>query len=482
MHTDSWELEPINWTPTFREEFKRRRGYDILPFLPALVGNVIGTSEVSNRFLHDFRKTFGDLVIDNHYKIFRDKANQKKIQIHPESGGPHPVPIDAQRCLGFNDVPMSEFWAKAKTHRVTDDQRFFVKQPASAAHTYGHKLVMAEGFTTVGPNWQESIWDNLKPSFDKAACEGLNLLVWHEFSCSPKEMGIPGQESFAGTHFNPNVTWWNKSGAFLSYINRSQAMLQHGLFVADVAYYYGDHVPNFAQLKSSDPCHILPGYDYDVVNEEVILNRMEVSQGKIVLPDGMSYSVLVLPEYAGFSLPVLKKIKELLQKGAMVSGPKPEFSIGLTGYPSSDKDFKKLTDELWGNTYLNGQALERKIGKGKLFAGIATREILKSLEIQQDFSVGSNSTDSKIDFIHRSDSLTDIYFISNQTDVFEKLQCSFRVSDKQPEFWDAVSGKKRNVSDWTVENGCTKIPIELSPYGSVFVVFSKAAVPQKKKT
>ena len=481
LHTDSWEIEPINWTPAFREEFKKRRGYDILPFVPALVGNVVGNSELSDRFLHDFRKTFGDLVIDNHYKIFRDKANQKKIQIHPESGGPHAVPIDAQQCLGMNDVPMSEFWAKAKTHRVTDEQRFFVKQPASAAHSYGHKIVMAEGFTSVGPHWQETLWDNLKPSFDKAACEGMNLLVWHEFSCSPKEMGIPGQDSFAGTHFNPNATWWSRSEAFLSYINRSQVMLQHGLFVADVAYYYGDHVPNFAQLKSSDPCRILPGYDYDVVTEEVILNRMDVSGGKIVLPDGMNYKVLLLPEYPGFSLPVLKKIKELLLKGAIVVGPKPEYKSGLTGYPAADSEFVKLTNELWGNSYTKGPAFENKIGNGCLYAGIEVREILKRMEIQQDFSVLDNKDNLEIDYIHRSDSLTDIYFISNQTDNFRKLPCKFRISGKQPEFWDAVSGEKRNVTEWTVENGCTQIPIELAPYGSVFVVFSKKADPPKKE-
>src|SRR5699024_2961541 len=198
------------------------------------------------------------------------------LLIHPESGGPHAVPIDAQHNLGFNDIPMSEFWARSWTHRVEDEERFFVKQPASAAHTYGHKLVMAEGFTTLGPHWQETIWDNLKRSFDKAACEGLNLLVWHAFSCSPKEMGMPGQDSHAETHFTPNLTWWSRSEACLSYINRCQAMLQHGQFVADVLYYYGDHVPNFSQLKSSDPADVLPGYDYDVLTEEVMLDRADV--------------------------------------------------------------------------------------------------------------------------------------------------------------------------------------------------------------
>ena len=136
LHTDSWEVEAINWTPTLRREFRQRRGYDFLKYLPALTGRVVDSRRVSNRFLHDFRKTLGDLAIDNHFRVFRDRAHKHGLLIHPESGGPHAVPIDAQRCLGWNDAPMSEFWAWSWRHRVGDDNRFFVKQPASAAHTY----------------------------------------------------------------------------------------------------------------------------------------------------------------------------------------------------------------------------------------------------------------------------------------------------------------------------------------------------------
>src|SRR6185369_3634657 len=144
LHTDSWEVEAINWTPTLREEFKKRRGYDLLPFLPVLAGRIVDSRPVSNRFLHDFRKTLGDLAVDNHYQPFVKWSHRHGIEIHPESGGPHASPIDAQRCLGQDDVPMSEFWAWSWRHRVGDSNRFFVKQPASAAHTYGKTLVAAE--------------------------------------------------------------------------------------------------------------------------------------------------------------------------------------------------------------------------------------------------------------------------------------------------------------------------------------------------
>jgi len=320
LHTDSWEVGLANWTPTLREEFRQRRGYDLLPWLPVIAGRIVNSREESNRFLHDFRRTMGDLVIANHYQLFRDGARRHGLLIHPESGGPHPVPIDAQQCLGFNDAPMGEFWAWSPQHRVGDANRFFVKQPASAAHTYGRKLVLAEGFTTIGPHWQETLWDNLKPSFEKALCEGLNLLVWHAFVCSPESEGLPGQQYFAGTHLNPNVTWWSRSAPFFAYLNRCHWMLQQGLPVADVAYYYGDHVPNFARLKSSDPARVLPGFDYDVVTAEVLLERMAVREGRLVLPDGVSYRLLVLPERDAISLPVLRKVKEFVAAGATVIG------------------------------------------------------------------------------------------------------------------------------------------------------------------
>ncbi len=198
LHTDSWEIELANWTPTLPAEFQKRRSYDMRPWLPVLTGRLVNSRDESDRFLADYRKTLGDLAIDNHYKLYREKAHRHGLQIHPESGGPHAVPIDAQRCLGMDDAPMSEFWAWSWMHRIGDENRFFVKQPASAAHTCGHKLVFAEGFTDIGPQWQESIWSNLKPSFNKALCEGLNVLVWHAFVCSPRETGIPGQQYFAG--------------------------------------------------------------------------------------------------------------------------------------------------------------------------------------------------------------------------------------------------------------------------------------------
>lgn len=470
LHTDSWEVEAINWTPTLREEFRKRRGYDLLPFLPVLAGRIVDSRPVSNRFLHDFRRTLGDLAIDHHYRLFRDGAHRHGLQIHPESGGPHAVPVDAQQCLGFNDVPMSEFWAWSWRHRVGDRNRFFCKQPASAAHTYGRRLVAAEGFTTIGPHWQETVWDNLKPAFDKALCEGMNLLFWHAFVCSPEAEGMPGIQYFAGTHFNPNSTWWAKSGPFIAYINRCQWMLQQGLFVADACYYYGDHVPNFAQLKMSDPAEILPGYDYDVITADALLTRATVRAGRVVLPDGMNYRLLVLPERPAISLPVLRKVKELVEAGATVVASRPEEATGLTGFPQCDTEVSRLAEELWGPVE-GGKGNGRPVGRGRIVSGKTAREVLLADGVRPDFEFSAEHADAMLDFIHRRDGDAEIYFVANRSNRWESAQCTFRVSGKAPELWDPVTGEHRFAPAYQVVDGRIVLPLDFPPCGSWFIVF-----------
>jgi hypothetical protein len=503
LHTDSWEVEVANWTPTLRQEFRTRRGYDLLPYLPVIAGRIVDSRPASNRFLNDFRRTMGDLAVDNHYRLFAEGAHRHRLLIHPESGGPHAVPVDAQQCLGIDDAPMSEFWAWSWRHRVGDENRFFVKQPASAAHTYGRKLVLAEGFTTIGPHWQETLWDNLKPTFDKALCEGLNVLVWHAFVCSPAEMGLPGQQYFAGTHLNPNVTWWSKSAPFFGYLNRCQFLLQQGLFVADVAYYYGDHVPNFAQLKRSDPAHILPGYDYDVVTEEAILTRMSVRDGRLALPDGMSYRVLVLPDRPNISLPVLRKLKELVAAGATVVGPKPQYTMGLTDFPKCDDEVARLAAELWGDSdgktiteyrlrggtwqgrpalafrQTAGLGLEEQgqdgLATGRVFWGKTARGVLAGDAVLPDFQFSGGDPNMALDYIHRRDGEAEIYFVANRSNHFEQADCTFRVAGKRPELWDPITGRTRPAVAWSQADGCTTLSLDLAPCGSIFVVFRQPA-------
>ncbi len=470
METDSWECDGMNWTDKFAEEFTRYRGYNIKDYLPIVAGYVIEDIEASNAFLADFRKTLGDLVAYNHYARFQEYAHQHNMGIQPESAGPHAGPLDGIKNYGFSDIVMSEFWSPSP-HRPRPENRFFLKQASSAAHIYGQKIVGAESFTTIGPHWNDELWHDQKSSFDHEICAGLNRMYFHTFTASPPEMGLPGQEYFAGTHVNPQVTWWDQSGPFIDYMHRTQTVVQEGKFVADVLYYYGDHVPNVFPYKHWDPAGTMPGFDYDVTDETILL-KTTVEDGKIKVPGGLSYQVLVLPDHRVLSMAALEKVDELLQQGGHVIGFKPTRLVSLVGGEEDQKKFDELSDKIWGIE--STEEGSKNYGNGTVSWGMTARDYLSSKEIALDFDVVGNDSKTDFGYIHYVIDNADVYFVTNQTTARQKIKAKFRVAGKQPELWDALTGETRNATAFTQQETTTSIPLTLDPYGSVFVVFNEA--------
>ncbi|GAB3927233.1 glycosyl hydrolase [Larkinella terrae] len=474
LQTDSWEAGGCNWTEQFAQEFRKRRGYDIVPFLPVVAGKIIGDREMSNRFLADLRKTISDCVAENHYAVFARRSRPYGIGLQPESAGPHAGPFDGLKNYGYSEIMMSEFWSPSP-HRPTPVNRFFVKQAASAAHIYNKPLVGAESFTTIGPHWNDVIWSAMKSSADHEFCAGLNLVYLHTFTCSPKEMGLPGQEYFAGTHFNPNVTWWDLSGGFIQYLTRCQYILQQGQSVSDVLYYYGDHVPNIARQKADDPAHALPDFDYDVINEDRLLS-LSVKNGRIALPHGLSYRVLVLPDHRILSLKALRKVAELVKAGGTVIGPKPVSTASLVGYPASESERKAIADGLWGQAATASG--EHKTGTGRIIWGKTAREVLLADGVKPDALFSRDS----VDYFHKTLNGNDIYFISNQNPNAAQFRATFRTAGRQPELWNPVTGEVKPAAAFQQTKDQTTVPLTLDPYGSVFVVFRKTIPPTQQGT
>ena len=470
METDSWECGGMNWTDNFAEEFMQYRGYDLMNYLPVVAGYVIEDIETSNAFLADFRKTLGDLVAFNHYAVFQDYAHKYNMGIQPESAGPHAGPMDGIKNYGFNDIVMSEFWSPSP-HRPNPENRFFLKQASSAAHIYGKKIVGAESFTTIGPHWNDELWHDQKSAFDHEICAGLNRMYFHTFTCSPPEMGLPGQEYFAGTHVNPQVTWWEQSGAFIDYMHRTQSVVQEGKFVADVLYYYGDHVPNVFPYKHSDPAGVMPDFDYDVTDETIFL-QLKVEDGKITVPGGVKYRILVLPDHKVLSLAVLKKTEELLQQGATVLGDKPIGMVSLVGGAEAQQQFQEQADKIWGETPSGKD--EKPYGNGTVAWGMTARDYILSKGIPADFDILENDSKTDFDYIHYTIGESDVYFVTNQTTERQKVNARFRVAGKQPELWDALTGEIREAKAFSQQDGLTTVPLTLEPYGAVMVVFNNS--------
>jgi hypothetical protein len=478
LGTDSWECEGMNWTDRFEEEFSHYRGYDVLDYLPVVAGYVVGDIETSNAFLSDFRKTLGDLVANNHYALFAENAHKYNMRINPESAGPHAGSFDGMKNFGFSDIVMGEFWAPSP-HRPLPENRFFLKQASSAAHIYGKKIVGAESFTTIGPHWNDELWHDQKSAFDHEICAGLNRVYLTTFTCSPAEMGLPGQEFFACTHINPRVTWWEQSGPFIDYIHRIQMVMQEGKFVADVLYYYGDHVPNVFPFKHSDPAGTMPGFDYDVTDETIFL-QLKVEDGKIVVPGGVKYRVLVLPDHKVLSLAVLEKTDELLKEGATVLGHKPVKMVSLAGGPKAQRTFGDLTDKIWGDE--TTEKGEKRYGNGTIAWGMTSREYLLTKDVPADFDILGNDSKTDFDYIHYTIGENDLFFVSNQTTEKQEIKVRFRVSGKQPELWDALTGTIREAKAYSQNDGLTTVPLTLEPYGAVIVVFSNKIAENEQGT
>ena len=464
LYSVSWEGATPTWTFSFEKEFQHYRGYDINGYLPVLAGMIVDSPAVSERFLRDYYRTLSDCFMENCYGNLRELSHKEGLQWHSESGGPWHRNLSSFACadqlafLARNDMPQGEFWYK---------YRGLNRPIAMTAHIYGKKLAATEAFTHMTRHW--SIYPAvLKPGADAAFVDGINHFIWHTFTASPKEFGKPGIEYFAGSHINPNVTWWEQSGAFLKYLARCQTMLRPGKCVVDVCCYVGDspylHWGRAEKWSAKPTLELGKGYTYDLVNTEVLLQRMSVQDGDLVLPDGMRYRVLVVDlEDETASPQVLQRIIELVEAGATVvlGTRRPQEAIGLANWPQSDKQVQSLAGKLWGAA--SNKALSRKLGEGQVVTGQAPDNVLAARGIAPDF-------DGPFGYIHRRCDDYELYFLDGEGCA----DCIFRVDGKAPKLWDPQTGKVREALSYRqTADGRTVVPICLPTDGSVFVVFTK---------
>jgi hypothetical protein len=447
---DSYEVGTQNWTQNFKEEFQKRRGYDITRFLPIFTGRVVDSPEVTERFLWDLRRTICDLFAENYSGQFKEMAHRAGLIYSVEPYGN--CPSDDLQYGSFCDIPMGEFWpASGASVNIGN-----AKLPASVAHVYGKKIVGAESFTAEpsAGKWLKDPF-SIKAQGDAVYCGGVNRIIYHRYAHQPwtDPARLPGMTMGQwGTHFERTLTWWEQSKDWLKYQARCQYLLQSGQFVADVCFYCGEDAPN--SLRGGG----LPqGYDYDGC-DTAALSLMSVKDGRIVLPSGMSYRLLVLPGEKTMSPAVLETIAKLVKAGATVVGPKPERSPGLSGYPACDAEVKRLADGLWS----------------KGVRDQSPTEVLAAMNVKPDF-VCTNKA-ARLNYIHRAANGTDYYFVASPKTAGDEVDCTFRVSGKVPELWHPDTGVIEKAPVYTEQDGCTTVTLRFDPAGSMFVVFRQPSV------
>jgi hypothetical protein len=464
---DSWEAGSQNWTDNMVAQFKKLRGYDPVPWMPVLVGQVVDSAEASDRFLWDFRKTIADLIANEHYAQLEKTLHERGMGHYGESHeAGRAFVADGMEVKKFNEVPMSAMWTQ--TPGVNKEQFGYNaddRESASVAHIYGQNIAAAESMTAGAAPWA---WSpaTLKPTADQEFLNGINRFVIHESAHQPLVGKAPGMTLGPfGQWFNRNETWAEDAGTWVNYLARTSYMLQQGHFGADLLYLYGED-SNLTAIFNDKAPDVPAGYGFDYINADALIHELSVADGRITTKSGMDYQVLGLDPYSRhMSLPVLKAIYKLVQDGAVVAGPMP------TDDPSQADDqaeFKKLNSELFGD----GTGVH-SVGKGKVYAGQNLAEVFTALKVAPDFDYTKPQSDSRLLFVHRKLADGDVYFVDNRNDRDETVDATFRVTGKTPELWRAETGTSEPVS-YKIANGQTTVPLHLEPWGTAFVVFRKS--------
>ncbi len=470
MITDSWEAGTQNWTDNMRAEFSKRRGYEMTPWIPVLTGHIVGSSEASDKFLWDFRRTLSDLVAENHYDQLTDILKERGMARYSESHESGRAFIgDGMEAKRRAAVPMSATWTPGGLtpgNEVSPGYRADVRESASTAHLYGQHFVAAESMTAIGSAWAWSP-ELLKPTADMELANGLNRFVIHCSVHQPVNDKIPGLGLGPfGQWFTRHETWAEQAGAWTTYLARNCYMLQQGKFIADIIYFYGED-NNITSLFGQKLPEIPEGYNYDFVNADALVHLLAASNGNITTPGGMNYRVLALdPNSQQMTLPVLKKIRDLVKGGAVVTGTKPEMTPSLSDDPS---EFQSIVKELWAT-----EKGDTKVGEGRVFSGQTLAEVITALKITPDFSYSKPQASTNLLFVHRKVGNTDIYWVNSRNNSAQDLDAAFRVDGKRAEVWHPETGKIETVS-YKIAGGITTVPLHLEANDAVFVVLRDKA-------
>jgi hypothetical protein len=487
IHLDSWEMSSQNWSQSFREAFRERRGYDPLPYYPAYAGKVVGSLEETERFLWDLRKTAQELVLENHAGAIKAKAHENGMLYSNEPYDMNPAgDIDLGSVA---DVPMCEFW----DYRIARADAFYsCVEAASIAHVMGRPRLGVEAFTTATPYRYHSYPGQMKNQTDWALAMGINSFMFHTFQHQPLGDDFrPGMSMDAyGVNWHRNQTWWDMLPAYHSYISRASHLLQQGVTVSDALYLIPEGAPHIFLAPPSvydgeGRLRDKRGYGFDAVSPRLLMNRASVKNGRIAFPEASDYQVLVLPDDRTMTPETLQKIMRLVEDGATVVGNPPVKSPSLVNYPGSDEQVQSLATTLWGSLDVPAEMTKRQYGAGTIYSGNdiydeaggedafyptynRTAAVLRDLGLVEDLVASENS----IRFTHRRTDSHDIYFVANRSDSAIAVDGTFRVSGMTPDLWHPATGERRALPDYEDNQRTISVPLEFAPYESYFVVFS----------
>ena len=447
---DSWECGTQTWTIGMEDEFSAIAGYHLRRMLPALFGYVLDDPETTARFLTDWRYVVGQLYANRFYGTIASLAHEKGLSVSYETAAGDVFPADIMEYFKYADVPMCEYWQPMSDSYVGSLNFKPIKPTASAARLYGKPRVGAEAFTSFSLTWDEH-FDMLKEVADFNAIEGVSHNVFHTYTHNPQVGYLQPGTSFGsgiGTPFLRGQTWWRHMPAFTTYLARCSYMLERGKPISDVLWYLGDEIGHKPDQKYPFP----QGYKYDYCNPDVLLNRIDVNDGCLVTPEGLSYRMLWLPDNKRMRVQTLERIAELVDKGAVIVGNPPESMVTLGGGNDDKTRFDSAIARIWSGRHAS-----------RVLSGITIDEALAQLGIKPDVLSGD------VRWLHRAVDGADWYMICPQKGQSFSGEVAFRTNGK-PSLWNPVDGSVTALPS-TLNNGYTTVSLDLPRGGSSFIVF-----------
>jgi len=485
LYEDSMELGFYDWTPDLPAQFNKRSGRDLIPMLPLLAGKRMDNGIAPERFDLDFKEFLERLLIEEHFGTFRKLCHSCGLALQAEAGETRSG-IDTKAAPDF---VMDEFWTHLE--RKTDFPVCLNRNAVFAAHVYGRNRNTCEAFTS-HQQWLETP-AQLKALSAEAYAMGVNHLTIHGFSYSPPATPPPGDVYFAGTHYNPGVTWWRGfAGPLTMFFNRCQTMLAAGLPVTDLLYLDGPALQEMIKSNEMLREDARRFWKFDGISAHRLETAVRAdSTGRLALPDGQTYAVLAVADET-IALGSLRKIAQLVQDGATVWFQEvPRRSSLVSDGAGADKEITAIVKSLGGDrtagVYPHGKgrvltgadrAGRQSIGQGAaardFFAGMHA-DAMDRLGIAPAFAYRPGNPAQRLFFFQRHAGDAEIFFVANAQRDNTRAECTFRVSGKLPERWDPVTGTIEPIRDFQSGTGKTVIPLEFAPYESFFVVFRKPA-------
>jgi hypothetical protein len=448
VFSDSLEVFYSDWTPRLLEEFRKRRGYDLTPYLPALVGD-IGAQTGAIR--HDWGKTLYELADDNYLRPVTEWAHRHGTRFRSQTYGMPPVTLSSNALV---DLPEGEGaqWRSFSASRTA----------SSASHLYGRPVTSSETWTYLhSPVFRATPLD-MKAQADLNFLEGINQLVGHGWPYSAPEAAEPGWRFYASAVFNDHNPWWMVMPDVTKYLQRISFLLRQGKPVNDVAIYIAtaDNMARYQAgreriggttgggMGSDVAAQVLDaGFNFDSIDDEAIVQV------------GVPYPVLILPNVERMPLATLRKIQAYAEAGGKVVATRrtPSLAPGLAEAESDTPRIRELARALFDAAGARGKLVKDEQSLGKELAALEAPDVRFS------------SDAASIGVVHRKIADSEIYFIVNTANTPVHTQAAFRVKGLKAEWWNPFNGKPSAA-------GGAEVALDMLPYESRVLVFSANAM------